>query len=52
MAHEHNESITDPIPNDAWTNGAGSDHGEEIGDQCDSSRGQRLGPTTARRTTR
>ncbi len=34
MAHEHNESITDPIPNDAWTNGTGPDHGEEIGDQC------------------
>src|SRR5579862_2553402 len=26
MAHEHNESITDPIPNDAWTNGTGTDH--------------------------
>ena len=34
MAHEHNESITDPIPNDAWTNGTGSTHGEENGDLC------------------
>ena len=35
LSHEHNESVTDPIPNDAWTNGAGDDHGEEVGDQCD-----------------
>jgi PKD repeat protein len=41
MAHEHNESITDPIPNDAWTNGSGADHGAEIGDQC----GYVYGPT-------
>jgi hypothetical protein len=37
MAHEHNESITDPIPNDAWTQGYGgpnSTHGEENGDLC------------------
>jgi hypothetical protein len=34
LAHEHNESVTDPIPNDAWTNGAGVFHGDEIGDQC------------------
>jgi hypothetical protein len=43
MAHEHNESITDPIPNDAWTNGAGADHGEEIGDQCGYDYGAALG---------
>jgi PKD repeat protein len=43
MAHEHNESITDPIPNDAWTNGTGADHGEEIGDQCAYSYGAALG---------
>jgi PKD repeat protein len=43
MAHEHNESITDPIPNDAWTNGAGADHGEENGDQCAYSYGATLG---------
>jgi hypothetical protein len=43
MSHEHNESITDPIPNDAWTNGAGSNQGEEIGDQCDGHMGAALG---------
>jgi PKD repeat protein len=43
MAHEHNESVTDPIPNDAWTNGAGADHGEEVGDQCSYSYGPTLG---------
>jgi hypothetical protein len=43
MAHEHNESITDPIPNDAWTNGTGADHGEEIGDQCGYNYGASLG---------
>jgi hypothetical protein len=35
LAHEHNESVTDPLPNDAWTNGAGPDQGEEVGDQCE-----------------
>lgn len=34
LSHEHNESVTDPIPNDAWTNGAGARHGQEDGDQC------------------
>ena len=24
LSHEHMESVTDPIPNDAWTNGAGT----------------------------
>jgi hypothetical protein len=43
MAHEHNESITDPIPNDAWTNGTGNDHGEEVGDQCAYSYGAPVG---------
>lgn len=43
MAHEHNESITDPIPNDAWTNGTGADHGEENGDQCSYNYGAALG---------
>jgi PKD repeat protein len=43
MAHEHNESITDPIPNDAWTNGTGPDHGMENGDQCAYSYGPSLG---------
>ena len=32
LSHEHMESVTDPIPNDAWTNGAGALHGFEIGD--------------------
>jgi hypothetical protein len=43
LSHEHNESITDPIPNDAWTNGAGPNHGSEIGDQCNSEMGVPLG---------
>ncbi len=34
LSHELNESISDPLPNDAWTNGAGSNQGMEIGDQC------------------
>src|SRR5690242_8184760 len=34
LSHEHMESVTDPIPNDAWTVGAGSLHGFEIGDVC------------------
>jgi PKD repeat protein len=43
LSHEHNESITDPIPNDAWTNGAGINQGQEIGDQCDQNNGTPLG---------
>ncbi|MHB8438009.1 MAG: PKD domain-containing protein [Acidimicrobiales bacterium] len=43
LSHEHNESITDPVPNDAWTNGAGSNQGYEIGDQCDGQMGSSLG---------
>ncbi len=43
LSHEHNESITDPIPNDAWTNGSGANHGYEIGDQCDGVNGPSLG---------
>jgi len=34
LSHEHMESVTDPIPNDAWTDGAGDFHGYEIGDVC------------------
>jgi PKD repeat protein len=34
LSHEQNESVSDPIPNDAWTNGAGALQGFEIGDQC------------------
>jgi PKD repeat protein len=43
LSHEHNESITDPMPNDAWTNGAGPNHGLENGDQCDGQMGTPLG---------
>jgi PKD repeat protein len=43
LSHELNESISDPIPNDAWTNGAGAHHGEEIGDQCEGHMGTVLG---------
>ena len=43
LAHEHNESVTDPIPNDAWTDGAGADQGEEVGDQCEGQMGTPLG---------
>ena len=45
LSHEHNESITDPMPNDTWTNGAGPNHGEENGDQCDGQMGTPLGTT-------
>jgi hypothetical protein len=34
LSHEQNESVSDPLPNDAWTNGAGALQGFEIGDQC------------------
>jgi hypothetical protein len=43
LSHEHNESITDPLPNDAWTNGAGAGHGQENGDQCGGQMGTPLG---------
>jgi PKD repeat protein len=43
LSHEHNESISDPLPNDAWTNGAGLNQGLEIGDQCDGIMGTALG---------
>ena len=33
ISHEHNESITDPQPNNAWTDW-GSSVGGEIGDKC------------------
>jgi hypothetical protein len=33
ISHEHNESITDPQPNNAWTD-YGSSIGGEIGDKC------------------
>jgi hypothetical protein len=41
LSHEHNESITDPEPNNAWTDIGGS--GGEIGDKCEESMGATLG---------
>jgi hypothetical protein len=41
LSHEHNESITDPEPNHAWTDLGGS--GGEIGDKCGESLGSPLG---------
>jgi PKD domain len=43
LSHEQNESVSDPIPNDAWTNGAGTLQGSEIGDQCVGQMGTPLG---------
>jgi PKD domain len=43
LSHEHNESVSDPMPNDAWTNGAGNNQGQEVGDQCDGQYGTPLG---------
>ena len=43
LSHEHVESITDPIRNDAWTDGSGANQGLEVGDQCNRVRGNPLG---------
>ena len=43
LSHEQNESVTDPIPNDAWTNGFGAHQGQEVGDQCEGQFGTPLG---------
>ena len=43
LSHEHMESVTDPIPNDAWTNGEGPNQGLEVGDECNRNRGTPLG---------
>jgi plastocyanin len=43
LSHEHMESVTDPIPNDAWTIGVGGDHGLEVGDVCQRDMGTPLG---------
>ena len=43
LSHEHMESVTDPIPNDAWTIGDGDLHGFEIGDVCVQDMGTTLG---------
>jgi hypothetical protein len=47
LSHEHMESVTDPIPNDAWTNGAGAFQGFEVGDQCNRVRGNPIGTTAS-----
>ncbi|MCW3031937.1 MAG: hypothetical protein JWM60_282 [Solirubrobacterales bacterium] len=41
LSHEHNESITDPEPNNAWTDIGGS--GGENGDKCGNNMGPALG---------
>ena len=43
LSHEQNESVSDPLPNDAWTNGFGALQGSEIGDQCGGMFGKPLG---------
>jgi hypothetical protein len=44
LSHEHVESITDPEPNNAWTDFAtGEANGYEIGDKCGASLGTSLG---------
>jgi hypothetical protein len=43
LSHEHNESITDPEPNNAWTDIGGS--GGEVGDKCEGQFGTTLGTT-------
>ncbi|HWX96422.1 MAG TPA: IPT/TIG domain-containing protein [Solirubrobacteraceae bacterium] len=41
LSHEHNESITDPEPNNAWTDFGGIEG--EIGDKCAGANGAALG---------
>jgi hypothetical protein len=41
LSHEHDESLTDPEPNNAWTDIGGV--GGEIGDKCSESMGAALG---------
>ena len=44
LSHEHNESITDPEPNNAWTNLVGGEtEAGEIGDKCGNTPGAPLG---------
>jgi hypothetical protein len=40
LTHEHNESITDPIPGSAWEDTL---TGEEVGDRCNANMGAALG---------
>ena len=44
LTHEHNESITDPEPNNAWTDWGPEETGE-IGDKCGGKTGEPLGET-------
>jgi PKD domain-containing protein/IPT/TIG domain-containing protein len=41
LSHEHNEAITDPLPNSAWADFA--EGGSEVGDKCGSENGAALG---------
>jgi PKD repeat protein len=41
LSHEHNESITDPVPNSAWTDFGGVIG--EIGDKCGGTTGEPVG---------
>lgn len=43
LSHEQNESVSDPIPNDAWTIAVGRLQGFEVGDVCDGQNGTPLG---------
>jgi hypothetical protein len=43
LSHEHNESITDPEPNNAWTDFGGETG--EIGDKCENEMGTPVGET-------
>ncbi|HEY4897184.1 MAG TPA: PKD domain-containing protein [Solirubrobacteraceae bacterium] len=45
LSHEHNESITDPEPNNAWTDFGGETG--EIGDKCGGETGAPIGETVA-----
>lgn len=40
LTHEHNESLTDPIPGSAWED---TRTGEEVGDKCNFNMGEPLG---------
>ena len=46
LSHEHNESITDPIPNSAWTDMNPGFTGGENGDKCGGDFGAPIGHAT------